>query len=287
MQKGSKGLAGLKLDAGVVFATVGNDHPLRLDILQPATRSSEPLPAVIWVHGGGWLEGWYIDGDSWWCCPPLAAAGFVTVSISYRMSDEAIFPAQIHDVKGAIRWVRAHAAGLGIDPDRIGLWGHSAGGHLAALAGVTGDLPELEGTVGPTGSSSTVQAVVAGSPPTDFLGDSQALTGEAIAYVVSLFGGGGPEKQELMRLASPARLAHPGAPPTLVVHGDADELVPVSQGDVLVERLREAGAPVEYDRLPGADHMLFAGERRYPREHGLEHFGDLARAFFQRHLCAG
>lgn len=283
MRTGSKGLV---LDAGIVFATVGNDHPLRLDVLQPAERTRDRLPAVIWVHGGGWLEGWYIDGDSWWCCPPLAAAGFITVSISYRMSDEAVFPAQIHDVKGAIRWVRANAADLGVDPARIGIWGHSAGGHLAALAGVTGDLPELEGTVGPAGHSSAVQAVVTGSPPTDFTGDGQALTGEAISYVASLFGGIGPEKRVLMRLASPACRAHAGAAPTLVVHGDADELVPVSQGDILVERLRAAGAPVEYERMPGADHMLFAGERRYPREHGLERFGDLARAFFQRHLCA-
>lgn len=278
------GIAGLKLDAGVVFATVGNHHPLRLDVLQPAKRTGEPLPAAIWVHGGGWLEGWYIDGDSWWCCPPVAQAGFVTVSISYRMSDEAIFPAQIHDVKGAIRWVRAHANDLGADPDRIGLWGHSAGGHLAALAGLTGDLPALEGTVGPAGYSSAVQAVVAGSPPTDFTGDEHALTGDAFTYVDSLFGGIGPGKKELMRLASPVCHVHRDAPPMLVVHGDADELVPVSQGDALVAALREAGAPVAYDRLPGADHLLFAGERRYPREHGLDRFGDLARAFFQRHL---
>src|SRR6476469_5456429 len=184
MQAGNKGLS---LDAGIVFAEV-DGHPLRLDVLQPAERGRDRLPAVIWVHGGGWLEGWYTDGDSWWCCPPMAAAGFVTLSIMYRMSDEAIFPAQIHDVKGAIRWVRANAAELGVDPERIGIWGHSAGGHLAALAGVTGDLAALEGTVGPAGYASAVQAVVAGSPPTDFTGDRQALTGEAYSYVESLFG---------------------------------------------------------------------------------------------------
>ncbi len=278
-----KGYPGLRLDAGIVYAEV-DGRPLRLDVLQPPERSSTPVPAVIWVHGGGWLEGWYTDGDSWWCCPPLAAAGFVTVSVEYRMSDEAAFPAQIHDVKGAIRWVRAHADEFGIDPARIGIWGHSAGGHLAALAGVTGDLPELEGDVGPAGYSSAVQAVVAGSPPTNFTGDSRALTGEAYSYVDSLFGGIAPTKRKLMGLASPACHADGGDPPTLVVHGDADELVPVSQGDELVAALRAAGVPVEYERMPGADHMLFAGERRYPREHGLERFGALALGFFRRWL---
>lgn len=281
------GFAGLMLDAGIVFAAV-DGHPLRLNVVRPAVRDSAPVPAVIWVHGGGWVEGDYNNGTAWWCCPLIARAGFVALSVEYRLSPEAVFPAQIHDVKSAIRWTRAHAAALGVDPNRIGIWGHSAGGHLAALAGVSGDLPELEGTAGLTGYSSAVQAVVAGSPPTDFLADDdgQESNEEVMGYVIGLFGGIEPEKRELMRLASPVAHVTRNAPPMLIVHGDADDVVPVSQADELVAALRDAGVHVEYERLPGADHVLFAGERRYLPEHGLKRFGELARAFFQTWLMS-
>lgn len=275
--------APLRLHAGITYGQAG-EQPLRLAIVRPASAGG-PLPAVIWVHGGGWREGSYTaSGLEWWCCPLMAGAGFVAVTVQYRLSFEAVFPAQIHDVKGGIRWVRAHAAEYGIDPDRIGIWGHSAGGHLAALAGVTGDLPELEGTIGPAGVSSAVQAVVAGSPVTDFTAGGEGWTGSAYDAVIDLFGGVGREKRDLMRLASPICHAHFSAAPTLVVHGDADGVVPVSQADTLVAALRAADVPIEYERLPGADHVLFAGERRYGREHGLDRLAELAVPFFRRWL---
>ncbi|HKC74795.1 MAG TPA: alpha/beta hydrolase [Chloroflexota bacterium] len=143
--------------------------PLLLDVIAPRDVSAASWPAVIWVHGFGWFAGTRRDNLEISLCAFLATQGFFTVSIEYRLSDEATFPVQIHDVKAAIRWLRANAAAYSIDPDHIGIWGGSAGGHLAALAGVTGDLPELEGTSGSAGYSSRVQAVVLASAPSDFL----------------------------------------------------------------------------------------------------------------------
>jgi acetyl esterase/lipase len=283
MAKETGAIADIVLDAGIVFAQVGG-RPLRLNVVRPREDAAMLRPAVIWVHGGGWREGRHTDGLEWWCCPALAAAGFVAVSVEYRLTEEAQFPAQIHDVKAAIRWVRANAVRFGADPDRIGLWGHSAGGHLVALAGLTADKPELEGDLGPAGVSSRVQAVVPASPPTDFSHQEFVLDPEASPFVVDLFGGTGPDQQELMRLASPVNHAAPDAPPFLVIHGAADELVPVEQGDRLVRALEVAGAPVTYERLEGADHGLAVGERPYPRAGGMELLGRLARDFFVAQL---
>ncbi len=276
-------ISDLILDAGIVFAKVGA-HPLRLNVVRPRGESGEPRPVLIWIHGGGWREGRHTDGLEWWCCPEMAAAGFVTVSIEYRLTEEAPYPAQIHDVKAAIRWVRANVARFGGDPDWIGLWGHSAGGHLAALAGLTGDRPEFEGSLGPAGLSSRVQAVLPASPPTDFCQPGLVWPAAATPYVSHLFGGGGVDLFDLMRLASAVTHAHADAPPFLVVHGTADEIVPVSQGDRLVQALEAAGASVRYERIDGADHGLAVGERAYPRQGGMERLGELAREFFSTHL---
>lgn len=271
------------LCAGIVFAEV-DDHPLRLNIVRPLDASASPRPVVIWIHGGGWREGRHTDGLEWWCCPAMASAGFVAASIEYRLTEEARFPAQIHDVKAAIRWARVNAARFGGDPDRIGLWGHSAGGHLAALAGLTGDRPELEGDLGPAGVSSRVQAVVPASPPTDFSQEDFVVDPEASPFVVDLLGGVSPAQQDIMRVASPVTYAAPDAPPFLVIHGVADELVPVEQGDRLVRALETAGASVVYERLDGADHGLAVGERSYPRAGGMELLGARARDFFVAQL---
>ena len=271
------------LDVGIVYGEVSR-HPLRLNVVRPRTDTLRPLPAVIWIHGGGWREGRHTDGLAWWCCPALAATGFVAVSIEYRLSTEARFPAQVHDVKAAIRWVRANADRFGIDPDRIGLWGHSAGGHLAALAALTPDLPELEGDLGPLGVSSRVHAVAPASAPTDFTQLGVDWPPDALSAVSDLCGGVGPDRRGLLRLGSPVHHVTPDAPPFLVIHGDADEVVPVTQGDRLVRALEKAGVAVTYERIAGADHNLHVGARPYPRANGMERFGRLALAFFVDHL---
>ncbi len=115
--------------------------PLLLDILRPESPPPAPMPAVVEIHGGGWAEG---EKDAL-RNRFFAERGYFTVSINYRLSSEAIFPAQAHDAKAAVRWLRAHASEYGVDPDRVGVWGHSAGGHLAALLGTSADVVELEG----------------------------------------------------------------------------------------------------------------------------------------------
>ena len=205
--------------------------PLLLDVIAPPGRSGPPRPAVIWLHGFGWFAGTRRDHLEVSMCTFLAAHGFFTVSIEYRLSGEATFPAQIHDVKAAIRWLRANAATYRIDPAHIGVWGGSAGGHLAALAGLTGDLPELEGHSGSPGYSSRVQAVAVASAPSDFLRPGGAMTNDADGPVERLFGGTVAERREMMRLASPITHVSPGAPPILIAHGTLDETVPLEQGE--------------------------------------------------------
>jgi acetyl esterase/lipase len=162
----------------VEYAT-GAGMPLKLDILRPDPMPKNKVPVMIYIHGGGWLGGsyqllpnlLYILWQSDYKVPVnvlLAANGFFTVTIQYRKSFEAIFPAQIEDCKAAVRWVRAHAEEYNLDTEHIGVWGHSAGGHLAALLGTSADVEELEGNGGWGEYSSRVHAVVDCFGPTDF-----------------------------------------------------------------------------------------------------------------------
>ncbi len=245
----------------------GGGRELHLDILRPDLPLVPARPAVIWVHGGGWREGSRSPAPN----VQLAKHGFVTASISYRLSDEAIFPAQIHDVKAAIRFLRANADRWGIDPARIGIWGHSAGGHLAALAAVTSGMPELEGDGGNPDQDSNVQASVPMSPPSDFTVDWYDESGfppheRAPSAVDALFGGldpADPADMDRARSASPIHHVSAGDPPMLVVHGALDDLVPIAQGRNLVLALQEHGVDALLLELPHDDHGL------------LQVFGDL------------
>ena len=145
-------------DLDLPYADTGNPRH-RLDLYLPKDRKREKLPVVVFLHGGAWLEGDKSVGAG--PLMPLVRTGqYAGVSAEYRLSGEARWPAQIHDCKAAIRWVRANAARYGLDADRIGVWGESAGGHLALMLGVSGDVPELEGDIGPNrGVSSRVAAV--------------------------------------------------------------------------------------------------------------------------------
>ncbi len=238
----------------------GNGHDLRLDILRPDALLHPLRPAVLWVHGGGWRAGERQPHPN----RALAERGFVTATMSYRFSDENVFPAQIHDVKAALRFLRATSEDWGIDADRIGIWGHSAGGHLAALAAVSEGIPVLEGEGGHPDESSAVQAAVPLSPPTDFLVDWFAASDyspheEALSAVHEFLDGNpltDPEIADRAQLASPARLVHAEVPPMLVVHGTLDDLVPVDQGKRFVEALLERGVDASLLELPHDDHGL-------------------------------
>jgi len=146
-----------------VVIGAGGTRTLHAEIARPKDPPATPMPAVLWIHGGGWNGGSHISNAAQW----LAAHGYFTASIEYRLSDEAKWPAQIEDCKLGVRWLRANAAQYSVNPDRIGCWGHSAGGHLVACLG-TIDEPEFEGAGGYAGVSSRVQAVVDFCGPVDF-----------------------------------------------------------------------------------------------------------------------
>jgi acetyl esterase/lipase len=190
----------------------------------------------------------------------LLAHGYAVASTDYRWSSEAIFPAQIHDVKAAVRFLRANAAHFELDPDRFGIWGESAGGFLAALLGTTSVQGELEGDDGVTGVSSCVQAVVDLYGPTDLLRrKAQTPAGaqdpEAPDSSSARLLGGPPSRHpERARQANPITYITRGVPPFLIIHGDADPLVPFGQSELLVSALRNIGAPVEFIIVRGGGH---------------------------------
>jgi acetyl esterase/lipase len=248
--------------SGVPYAALPGARPLELDLYLPASRA----PVVVFLHGGGWrLGSRHSAGPSFTGSEPfeqLAAAGIAVASIDYRLSGEAVWPAQLHDAKAAVRWLRSRADEVGIDPDRIAAWGESAGGHLAALLGLTGS--ELDGEVGVTGPPSTVSAVVAWYPPTD-LATVPADPTDPTTREALLLGAAPADVPELAAQASPVTHTGPAAPPFLLLHGDADRLVPHDQSVRLAQLLPD----VEFETLPGADHMWLGSP-------------DAARTAFQR-----
>lgn len=214
---------------------------LYLDLLLPTPRR-ERVPAVVYLHGGGWRNGERSAGLYPWIGPVLAAHGFAVANVTYRLSGRAPFPAQLHDVRAAVRWLRANASTYGIDPGRIGVLGDSAGGHLALLLATTADRPDVE-----------VQAVVARCAPADFA--TMPLDGE-VDYLTPLFGGPRERTAELRRVASPLTHVHAGVPPMLLVHGTLDETVPVDQSQRFAGALRANGVDVTTHLVEGGFHNL-------------------------------
>lgn len=258
--------------------------PLLLDVFAPQRQPTAPRPAVIWIHGFGWFAGTRRDNLEVSMCTFLAAHGFFTASIEYRLSDEATFPAQVHDVKAAIRWLRANAANYGVDPERIGIWGGSAGGHLAALAGLTGDLQDMEGQSGSPGYSSRVQAVAVASAPADFLRPGGAMQNNVDGPVARLFGGTVAEREEAMRQASLLTHISRGGPPILVAHGTRDEVVPFEQGECLYRALVQAGCEAQFIPIEGAYHNWTAAREGLPGRQDVWKLGPIALPFFEKHL---
>ena len=214
-----------------------------------------PYPVVVWIHGGGWRSGSKENVQGIF----LTLAGYALVSIDYRLSQHAVFPAQIHDCKAAIRWVRARASTYGFDPDRIGVWGSSAGGHLASLVGTAEPGDSLEGALGDfTSVSSSVRAVC------DWFGPSNLTTIYLFPSSIDHASPNGPESRligapilsnrDLAWRASPLAYVDPGDPPFLIMHGTADVSVPYHQSVELDSVLRGAGVPVDFRSYPGEGH---------------------------------
>ncbi len=176
----------------------GGGHPLQLDLYSPK-RASQPVPAVLFIHGGGWKNGYRQIYHYY--CTKFAEHGYVAATATYRLTSEAPFPAAVEDVKCAVRWLRANAKKYGIDPNKIAAAGGSAGGHLALMIGYSSDVPELEGNGGNAGVSSRVQAVVDLYGPTDLTDDFAKSRGEVIRFL-----GGKKYNEAQSHIASPRRL---------------------------------------------------------------------------------
>jgi len=229
----------------VVFGT-GGDRDLQCDVFLPPQPGSGRA-AILLVHGGGWIQGDRSQLHGYGI--QLARYGFVCIASEYRLSGEAVWPAQIHDVKAAVRWVRANAAAYGIDPSLITVSGNSAGAHLALMLAGLAD-GALEGDGGNPDVSSKVAAVIAIYPPTEL---RVTHPQDAIGLLL-----GGAVAREVEDEASPIRYAHPGYPPTMLVHGNADELVPVEASFAMYHALVAAGAPVELHVFDGVPHAFDA-----------------------------
>jgi acetyl esterase/lipase len=251
------------------------DEVQKLDLYLPVSGDGA-RPLVVWIHGGAWLSG-SKEG------PPakeLVARGYAVASVGYRFSQRAHYPALIQDCKEAVRWLRAHAREYGIDPKRIGAWGESAGGHLAALLGTTGNIRDFD--VGEhLEQSSAVQCVVNWYGPTNFLdwgGPEIPSKDSPESAIYRLLGGPVSKNRNAALRASPVHFANADSAPFLMIHGDRDPVVPLAQSRMLHEVLLKVGAKSALLTIPGAAH---GGEEF----HTTESMGPVI-AFFDRSLAA-
>jgi acetyl esterase/lipase len=249
----------------------GGHERQKLDLYLPEDANG-PLPVIVWVHGGAWLAG---SKDGGGPALPFVKKGYAVASINYRLSQHAAFPAQIQDCKAAVRWLRAHSKEYKLDPDHIGVWGASAGGHLVALLGTAGDVKGLEGIDGPSDQSSRVQAVVDWFGPTDFtqMGGThdQPRSPEA-----RLIGGPVQENKDKAARANPITYVSKDDPPFLIMHGDIDRTVPFNQSELLNAALKNVGVEATFQPVKGNGH----GGPGFSSEENRR----LIEEFFARHL---
>ncbi|MBE8475954.1 alpha/beta hydrolase [Streptomyces justiciae] len=240
---------GTRLLRGAVYAAPDGIRPLELDLWLPE-YPHDPLPVIVYIHGGGWRTGTRTEMGprfrTWQLNPfaRLAQAGFAVASLDYRLTGEAIHPAQLEDVTAALAWLDARADELGLDTGRTVTWGESAGAHLAALLALTAPVRGCVAWYGPT----DLTTLPTQSRPGAYDADSPT-TREAL-----LIGAPVATAPDLARAASPVTHVTADAPPFLILHGTDDCLIPLAQGEQLTAALREAGAQVDFRPVPGADH---------------------------------
>jgi acetyl esterase/lipase len=245
----------------IPYAVV-NGKPLLLDLHFPAGKRRPPL--VVYLHGGAWQRGDKSEVPEF-----LVARGFAVASLNFRSSDEARFPANVHDIKAGIRFLRANADRYGYRADRIAVSGSSSGGHLAALVGVTNGHPELEGTVGEhLDQSSNVQAFIMWVGASNLATILSQSTPEGLRVRIpalrSLLGAMPDEVPELTRLASPVEHVDRDDPPALIFHGDQDQTIPVNQALELDAAYRDAGRVAELVIINGVGHVAAPFFERAP-----------------------
>ena len=238
-------IGNLRAEKDIVFGK-GGDMDMTLDVYHPPEGVTPKRMAIIHLFGGGFFGGnknaGYIINDA----KALGAFGYTSVSANYRLQSQGLWPAQLHDVKGAIRWTRANAARLGVEPNRIAVAGYSAGGMLALMAAGTNDKPEFDGSVGTPGVSSKVDACIGVYP----LASAQIARG--------LFGEGGATP-EAIEAASPTTYIGPNFAPTIFIHGTADTTVLPSSSIDFFNKLLAANVPTALTMIQGAAHAFDNG----------------------------
>ena len=269
--------AGVRILRDLEYVLGGHErHKLDLCLPEQADQKGDTanaLPLIIWVHGGAWQAG---DKNN---CPAVrfVQKGYAVASVNYRLSQHAIFPAQIEDCKAAARWLRANAKRYNLDPNRFGAWGASAGGHLAALLGTTGGIKEFDKGQN-LDVSSRVQAVCDYFGPTDFTKMSQFPTkmdhDAADSPESKLIGGPIQQNHDKCKRANPITYVTKDDPPFLIVHGDKDPLVPHNQSQILFEALKKAGVNVKFHTVEGGGHGGF-------KDSAVE---KMVERFFDEHL---
>lgn len=234
---------------GIEYTNPDEQH-LQLNLARPKTGDG-PFPAVICIHGGGFRAGKRDGYDG--LCVKLAERGYVATTITYRLAPKYQFPAAVHDTKAAVRWMRANAKTYKVDPQRIGVTGGSAGGHLAQFLGVTANVPQFEGDGGNPGQSSSVTCVVNVYGPSDFT-KSYGKSVDAHEVLPLWFGGNLETKRALHIQGSPLYWVTPNAAPTLCIHGTEDKYVAHEQAVWLVDKLKAATVEADLLTLEGAGH---------------------------------
>ncbi len=227
----------VKVESDVVFGK-GGDMDLKLDIYRPPASVTPKRMATIHFHGGGFTSG---NKESLAeRVKPFAALGYVAIAAQYRLAGQAGYPALVHDAKAAIRWVRANATKLGIDPARIAVVGYSAGGYHALFAAGTGDRPELEGSGGNAGVSTKVAACLAYYPATNVPASMLPAGSDAAAQ----------------KAANATTYIAAGYPPVAIFHGMKDTTIPVESSKRLVQQFQDAQVPVEFHAFEGVPHVF-------------------------------
>jgi len=269
-QEPNTGTGSVTVKENVSYSSVDGSE-LRLDVYQPADHGTKLRPAVVLIHGGGWTS---FDKSTMRTMGQfLARFGFVAFSVDYRLFQGQAnrWPAQLDDVQRAVRWVRANAAVYGVNPERIGAFGHSAGAQLAALLGMEDTRDNSDSVL--AAYSSRVQAVVDVSGPTDFTADHDA---EGIHFLTQFFGADYAKHPEVWRDASPAFRVSKGDAPFLIVHGTEDQNISIARAQELLEKLQAAGVPASLVKVNDV-HTFRTPEAR--RQLAVE-----TLAFFNRYL---
>jgi len=261
----------IEFEHDVEYSNPSNEH-LKLNLARPK-KSDALAPAVVCIHGGGWHSG---NRESWDAvCKQLAERGYVAITVTYRFAPKYPFPAQAYDVKAAVRWLRANAERLGIDPNRIGAVGDSAGGHLATFLGATGGVPEFDQDGDNLKQSSRIQCVVDYYGPSDL---TRAVGYSPVAdnIFVQFLGGDLEHARRAYIRASPFFWVTPEAAPMLLIHGTKDPLVSPDNATWMHDRLKSAEVDSELLLLEGAGHGFGGDDLKRAREATF--------AFLDKHL---